>query len=103
MKDREESEESHDQEKVSVFATDYATGKTIEAAQVFYVEGSNVHHCDPQRMMRNETGGIYTMDWHRCDPSLVAFGSREAAAVFQTQHSGRIMSFAEAKEAVKTH
>jgi ribosomal protein L24E len=94
----------HDPEKVaSAYATDYATGKTIEAARAFYVEGSDVHHCDPQRMMRNETGGVYTMDWHRCDPSLVAFGSRQAAAVFQTQHGGSIMSFDEAKEAVKTH
>lgn len=94
----------HDPEKVtSAYATDYATGKTIEAAQAFYLEGSDVHHCDPQRMMRNETGGIYTMDWHRCDPSLVAFGSRETAAVFQARHGGRIMSFDEAKEAVKAH
>jgi len=94
----------HDPEKVaSAYATDYATGKTIEAAQAFYVEGSDVHHCDPQRMMRNETGGIYTMDWHRCDPSLVAFGSLQAAAVFQTQHGGHIMGFDEAKKAVKTH
>ncbi len=94
----------HNPDKVaSAYATDYATGKTIEAAQAFYLEGSDVHHCAPQRMMRNETGGIYTMDWHRCDPSLVAFGSRQAAAAFQTQHGGRIMSFDEAKEAVTTH
>jgi nitrous oxide reductase accessory protein NosL len=94
----------HDPDKVaSAYATDYATGKTIEAAQAFYVEGSDVHHCDPQRVMRNEVGGLYMMDWHRCDPSLVAFGSRQAAAVFQTQHGGRIMSFDEAKEAVTTH
>ncbi len=87
----------------SANATDYTTGKTIEAAQAFYLEGSDVHHCDPQRMMRNETGGIYTMDWHRCDPSLVAFGSRETAAVFQAQHGGSIMSFEEAKATVGTH
>ncbi len=54
-------------------------------------------------MIRNETGGVYTMNWHRCDPSLVAFGSREVAADFQTQHGGRVMSFDEAKEAAKTH
>jgi hypothetical protein len=94
----------HDADKVaSAYATDYATGKSIEAARAFYVEGSDVHHCDPQRVMRNETGGIYTMDWHRCDPSLVAFGSREAATIFQTQHGGRVLSFDEAKEAVKAH
>ncbi|MGH7494667.1 MAG: nitrous oxide reductase accessory protein NosL [bacterium] len=94
----------HDAGKVaSADATDYATGKTVVAAQAFYVEGSDVHHCDPQRMMRNETGGIYAMDWHRCDPSLVAFGSRQAAAAFQIQHGGRIMSFDEVKETVKTH
>jgi len=87
----------------SAWATDYATGEPIEAAQAFYLEGSNVHHCDPERMMRNEVGGVYTMDWHRCDPSLVAFGSRQSAAVFQVQHGGRIMSFDEAKEAVKIH
>jgi nitrous oxide reductase accessory protein NosL len=94
----------HEPDKVaSAFATDYATGRTIEAAQAFYVEGSSVHHCDPQRMMRNETGGIYSMDWHRCDPSLVAFSSRETAAAFQTQYGGRLMNFEEAKEVIKTH
>lgn len=94
----------HEPGKVAfAYATDYATGKTIDAARAFYLEGSDVHHCDPQRMMRNETGGIYTMDWHRCDPSLVAFGSREAAAVFQTRRGGRILSFEEAKDAVKAH
>ena len=93
----------HDPEKVvSAYATDYASGTTIESGQAFYVEGSDVHHCDPQRVMRNETGGVYTMDWHRCDPSLVAFGSREAAAIFQTQHGGRIMNFDEARAAVTT-
>jgi len=96
--------QSHQSTQVaSTHATDYATGKIIEAAQAFYVEDSDVHHCDPQRMMRNETGGIYTMDWHRCDPSLIAFGSRQAAAVFQTQHGGRVMSFVEAEDAVKAH
>jgi hypothetical protein len=94
----------HDADKVrSAYATDYATGKTIDAIRAVYVEGSDVHHCDPQRTMRNETGGIYTMDWHRCDPGLVAFTSRQAAAIFQAQHGGRIMSFEEAKQVVKTH
>jgi nitrous oxide reductase accessory protein NosL len=93
----------HDSEKIaSAYAADYATGKAIDAAQAFYVEGSDVQHCDPQRMMRNETGGIYTMDWHRCDPSLVAFGSRQAAMIFQTQHGGRIMRFDEAKNSIQT-
>jgi nitrous oxide reductase accessory protein NosL len=94
----------HNPDKVaSAHATDYATGKTIAAAQAFYVEGSDVHHCDPQRVMRNEVGDLYMMDWHRCEPGLVAFGSREAAAAFQTQHGGRILSFDEAKETVKAH
>lgn len=92
----------HNPDKVvSAYATDYATGKTIDAAQAFYVEGSDVHHCDPQRMMRNETGGIYTMAWHRCDPSLVAFSSRTAAEAFQAQHGGRFVTHAEAIETVK--
>lgn len=94
----------HDAEMtIFAYATDYASGKTIEAARAFYVEGSDAHHCDPQRVMRNETGGVYTMDWHRCDPSLVAFGSHEAAAAFQTRHGGRVVSFEEAKAAVKSH
>jgi len=94
----------HNPEKIaSAFATDYAAGRSIEAALAYYVEGSDVHHCDPQRMMRNETGGIYTMDWHRCDPSLVAFGSREAAAVFQAQHGGRVLGLNEAKATLEAH
>lgn len=94
----------HDPGKVaSAFATDYATGKTIEVAQAYYVKGSDAHHCDPQRMMRNEMGGVNMMDWHRCDPSLVAFSSLEAAGVFQSQHGGNIINFGEAQEAVRAH
>ncbi len=87
----------------SASATSYTTSEPIDAIEAFYVEGSDVHHCDPERMMRNEMGGVSMMDWHRCDPSLVAFGSRQTAAVFQTQYGGRILSFGEAKEAVKSH
>jgi hypothetical protein len=43
----------HDPRKiVSAYATDYATGKTIEAALAFYVEGIDALLCDPLRIMR---------------------------------------------------
>lgn len=95
--------EVHDPTKVvSASATDYATGKIIDAASAYFVEGSNAPHCDPNMTMRNEVGGIYTMDWHRCYPSLVAFGSRAAAEAFQAQHGGRIVTHAETKKLIKS-
>ena len=94
--------EAHDPTKVaSASATDYATRKIIDADSAYFVEGSDVPHCDPDKMMRNEVGDIYTMDWHRCYPSLVAFSSRAAAETFQAHHSGRIVTRAEAMEFIK--
>jgi len=94
--------EVHDPTKVaSASATDYATGKIIDAASAYFVEGSDVPHCDPNMTMRNEVGDIYTMDWHRCYPSLVAFNSRAAAEAFQAQHGGRVVTHAEAMDAIK--
>lgn len=94
----------HNPDKVlSAYAKDHVTGKTIDAARAYYVVGSDVHHCNPKRMMRNEVGDVFMMVWHRCEPSLVAFGTREAAAAFQSQHGGSILSFSEATDVVKTH
>jgi nitrous oxide reductase accessory protein NosL len=84
-------------------ATDYDSGKIIDAERAYYVEGSDVVHCAPQRVRRDETGGIYTMDWHRCNPCLIAFDLREAAEAFRAVHSGRVVSYAEAQQAVGVH
>jgi len=96
--------QGHDPTKVaSAYATDFETGKLIAAANAYYVEGSDVIHCDPNRVMRDNVGGVYTMAWHRCYPSLVSFSTRRAAEAFLLEHGGRVVTFAEAKEAVRVH
>lgn len=80
---------------------DFASGKAIEATSAYYVEGSDVTHCSPDAVMRDDLGGTFVIDWHRCNPGLIAFASRAAAAAFQARHGGRILSFVEAMDAIK--
>lgn len=76
--------------------TDYSTGNLIEAETALYVESSDVMLCCPlDKQRRDRSGGLYTLQWDRCMPSLVSFDDREAAERFRDEHGGVIKSFAE--------
>ncbi|MDP6561017.1 MAG: hypothetical protein QF619_13015, partial [Candidatus Binatia bacterium] len=74
----------------------YPSGEFISTSRAFYVAGSNIHICAPDRTQRNRAGDIYHLLWDRCMPSLLAFTAEEEAESFRRQHGGEILTYAEA-------
>jgi len=74
-------------------ATDFSTGKHIDAAAAVYVEGSDVKFCQTPKTIQDEIRGccIYPK-FDRCLPSLIAFKHKGDAQVFRSKHGGRYVS-----------
>ncbi len=77
----------------SLSATDIITGKRTDATKAVYVEGSDVSHCAAKDARRDAYGCCYFKGYDRCEPSLIAFASPEAAGKFQKEHGGRLVMF----------
>ena len=87
----------HQQAKVSVEVvqlTDHDSGVRLDPARSFLVRGSDVNSCS-RHMSAMVHHDKRPMEAHydRCAPSLVAFGSRDAAASFIQQHGGQILRY----------
>ena len=82
-------------------ATDFTSGRLIDAAGAFYLEGSDLMQCCASTTMRTESGMICDMHYDRCMPSLVAFGSLQNAESYQQEHGGHVLSLAEARASVE--
>jgi hypothetical protein len=86
---------------LNVWAVDYDTRKQIDARKAFYVEGSAVHECCSETPRRNLEGDRYDLQWDRCLPSLVAFGSRDEAQAFRGEHGGEIVTYERLQEEIQ--
>ncbi|HSR52670.1 MAG TPA: hypothetical protein VLV83_17755 [Acidobacteriota bacterium] len=86
-------QEQAEAEVVKREVADFDSGEFIDASEAVYVEGSSVHLCCEAMAARDRSGGQYALHWDRCLPSLVAFGTREAAARFAHEHGGHITDF----------
>jgi hypothetical protein len=74
----------------SVTVRDFDTALPIAVERAVFVEGSDVHPCrgivsDPPR---DERGCCLKAVYDRCEPSVVAFDSAEAAGRFMRRHGG---------------
>jgi hypothetical protein len=76
-------------------ATDFATGRWIDAAKATFVSGSDMKGCAMPAAQRDAQGCCMYVAYDRCLPSLVAFADRPAAVEFQKSHGGDLMAFAE--------
>ncbi|MSR64483.1 MAG: hypothetical protein EXS18_01735 [Verrucomicrobiae bacterium] len=74
-------------------ATDIASGSWIDAKKAVYVSGSDVSHCSTMEVKRDAQGCCFFKGYDRCQPSVIAFANRDAAAAFQKQHGGSIVDF----------
>jgi nitrous oxide reductase accessory protein NosL len=81
---------------------DSASGQEIDARSAVYIEGSDQNLCmSMSETAPREPGVEYDLKFDRCLPSLIAFKDDTAAREFQSQHGGRLLSFAQALESVK--
>jgi hypothetical protein len=82
-------------------AVDFTTRKRIGAAEVIYLEGSDIMECCANNSgFRSDAGAYEKIEYDRCMPSLLAFARREDAEIVQQKHGGDILSFAEARQSV---
>jgi hypothetical protein len=86
----------------SAIATDYATGRSVQAEKAVYLWNSDLEHCAmPQK---REWADPRPMDltFDRCFPSLVAFESRDEAARFKADHGGTLVDYSESIRLAKS-
>ena len=74
----------------SITVRDFDTARPIEVERAVFVEGSDVHPCrgvvgSPPR---DERGCCMKAVYDRCEPSVVAFATAEAARRFIGTHGG---------------
>jgi hypothetical protein len=74
-------------------ATDYITGKWLDAKLATFVSGSDVSHCASKEVRRDAQGCCLVKGYDRCLPSLIAFQSQDEASKFLKEHGGAMVSF----------
>ena len=84
--------ESNKQRAKVLQATDFASGRWIDATTAVFVSGSNVKACTAIESRRDAQGCCMYMAYDRCLPSLVAFGDKQGALAFQKEHGGELVA-----------
>jgi len=88
--------------KGNATATDVMTGERIAADSATYVEGGDVEYCTHgQHPVTREPNSVSVREYDRCLPTLAAFKNHEEAELYQKQHGGRVLSYAEALGSVR--
>ena len=83
-------------------ATDVITGETIAAQSATYVEGGDVQYCTHgDQPVTREPNGVSVREYDRCLPTLAAFKTLQEADLYQKQHGGRILSYAQSLDSVR--
>lgn len=79
-----------------VGVTDYDTVKELGPAAATYVVGSSVHTCtDKPTVKVDETKHAMERHHDRCEPSILAFATRERAEAFAKEKGGNVATLAE--------
>jgi len=73
--------------------TDFLTGAKLSPGSAFILKGSDVNMCAHQHEMMQADKRWAPLQYDRCSPSLLAFGSRDAAASFAREHGGEVVPF----------
>ena len=84
-----------------VAVTEYVSDRSIQPADAFYVEGSQVSMCDPHEgALLDETKHSYPRIFDRCEPSTYAFAKREDAEQFVRTNGGKLLSWEELRKEI---
>lgn len=86
-------------------ATDFKSGRLIDARSAYYDMGGDVQYCtrhDPA-VQRTPGHGVEMRVYDRCLPVLVAFASEDDAEAYRQQHGGRVVTFDQAFEETHSH
>ncbi len=94
---------SHPHEIRGARATDYSSGRLIDAHSAYYDEGGDVQYCTAHQpaVERGPADDMQERVYDRCLPVLVAFTSRAEAEAYQRQHGGRVLTYQEAIQSLR--
>ena len=84
-------------------ATDYSSGRLIDAKAAYYNEGGNLQYCTLHNpaVERGPNDGVQMRVYDRCLPVLVAFATRDEAEAYRRQYGGRVLTYEQALESVR--
>lgn len=75
--------------------SDYRTGAKLRPEQAYVVRGSDVNMCARQQPLIDENKEPHPVQYDRCSPGILAFGTKDAAVRFSENHGGTFMRFDE--------
>ncbi len=75
--------------------TDYSSGRKLEPAQAWYVDGSRVVACEHDMTHMSETKQAAPATFDRCSPGTFAFADRTQAADFAAANGGVVRNMGE--------
>jgi len=89
-----EHEQSAKQVQV-VELTDYLTGSPLKPDNSYVVRNSDVNPCLQHTPAIGENQQPLESHFDRCNPSVLAFSDRSAAAGFAVHHGGQVLKFSD--------
>jgi hypothetical protein len=85
------------------WATDFDSRRLIPAETAYYDEGGDAQYCTVgHEPVERGPEGVRVRVYDRCLPTLVAFATRDEAETYRQQHGGRVLTYAEAVESVRS-
>jgi hypothetical protein len=75
--------------------SDFSSGQALRPDQAWVVRGSDVSPCHAPEARLTPDKHPLERAFDRCEPSLLAFASAEAARAFARDHGGAVLPFAE--------
>jgi hypothetical protein len=85
------------------WATDFNSGHLIPAASAYFDEGGDIQYCTAHKPpVERGLEGVSERVYDRCLPTLVAFATRDEAESYRQQHGGRVLTYAQAVESIRT-
>jgi hypothetical protein len=84
------------------WATDVNSGESVAAQLSTYVEGGDIQYCTHgNQPVTREPHGVSVREYDRCLPTLAAFKTPKEAELYQKQHGGLVLSYAQALDSVR--
>ncbi len=71
--------------------TDYNTGRKLDPAQAWDVDGSRIHACEHDMTRMGEMKQVQQATFDRCAPGTFAFASRGEADTFAAKNGGAVL------------
>ncbi len=83
-----------------VEVTDYNSGRKLDPAQAWYVDGSRIVACEHDMTAMDEMKQVQQLSFDRCSPGTFAFATRADAEAFATANGGVVRTMNEMLAAV---